>query len=135
MGATACVRPENIGCRMRAAVIVVLLSAVIFEASLAAVPEFEADEFEAFNGNTELVADYKPKAKHSPKKAKYSKFEKSQKAPIEKKKKCEAEKKVKAAAEQKLKNMSTGKPERERKAKCEKAGKAAEEKNKKFGEN
>merc|ERR1712183_316143 len=55
MGATACVRPEKIGCRMRAAVIVVLLSAVIFEASLAAVPEFEADEFEAFNGNTELL--------------------------------------------------------------------------------
>merc|ERR1711898_71322 len=113
------------GCRMRAAVIVVLLSAVIFEASLAAVPEFEADEFEAFNGNTELVADYKPKAKHSPKKAKHSKFEKSQKAPIEKKKKCEAEKKVKAAA-QKLKNMRTGKAERERKVKCEKADKAAE---------
>merc|ERR1712032_1171276 len=129
MGATACVRPEKIGCRMRAAVIVVLLSAVIFEASHAAVPEFEADEFEAFNGNTELVADYKPKAKHSPKKAKHSKFEKSQKAPIEKKK-CEAEKKVKAAAEQKLKNMRTGKAERERKAKCEKADKAAEKQRK-----
>merc|ERR1712100_1015293 len=113
MGATACVRPEKIGCRMRAAVIVVLLSAVIFEASLAAVPEFEADEFEAFNGNTELVADYKPKAKHSPKKAK-----------------CEAEKKVKAAAEQKLKNMRTGKAERERKVKCEKADKAAEKQRK-----